>query len=69
MGTPYNNPTEFPEGSCQTIASTVLVEKQVVDDNGHVIRRCESELPVSKCEGACYSQSQPSLRYPSLYKK
>jgi hypothetical protein len=28
MGTPYNDPTEFPEGTCQTIASTVLVEKR-----------------------------------------
>lgn len=34
---------------------------EVTDENGQLVRTCEGDLAVNKCEGTCTSQLQPSV--------
>ncbi|XP_042891377.1 partner of bursicon-like [Penaeus japonicus] len=59
-----------PYGSeCETLPSTIHVAKEEFDDSGRLVRTCEEDLAVNKCEGACVSKVQPSVNTPSGFLK
>ncbi|KAB7497724.1 Partner of bursicon [Armadillidium nasatum] len=39
------------------------------DNGGRLIKKCEEDLAVNKCEGACVSKVQPSVNTPSGFLK
>ncbi|XP_076047532.1 bursicon subunit partner of burs [Oratosquilla oratoria] len=53
---------------CETLASTIHVTKEHFDEVGRMIR-CEDDLAVNKCEGACSSRVQPSVNTASGFLK
>ncbi|XP_063592472.1 partner of bursicon-like [Penaeus indicus] len=54
---------------CETLPSTIHVAKEEFDDAGRLVRTCEEDLAVNKCEGACVSKVQPSVNTPSGFLK
>ncbi|XP_068202913.1 LOW QUALITY PROTEIN: partner of bursicon [Palaemon carinicauda] len=54
---------------CETLPSTVHVSKEEYDEAGRLLRTCEEDLAVNKCEGACLSKVQPSVNTPSGFLK
>ena len=48
-------------GSCETLPSKIKVTKEEHDHLGNVIRVCEGNIIVNKCEGTCLSQLKPSV--------
>lgn len=55
--------------SCETLPSTIQVTKEEYDDLGNVVRSCEGTIGVTKCEGTCTSQIQPSVVTPTGFLK
>ncbi|XP_064086037.1 uncharacterized protein LOC135201081 [Macrobrachium nipponense] len=61
------NPCAHAKGyraECETLPSTVHVSKEEYDEAGRLLRTCEEDLAVNKCEGACLSKVQPSVNTP-----
>ncbi|XP_069179667.1 partner of bursicon [Procambarus clarkii] len=54
---------------CETLPSTIHVAKEEFDEAGRVVRTCEEDLAVNKCEGECISKVQPSVNTPSGFLK
>ncbi|XP_050702834.1 partner of bursicon-like [Eriocheir sinensis] len=54
---------------CETLPSTIHVAKEEYDESGRVLRVCEEDVAVNKCEGACVSKVQPSVNTPSGFLK
>lgn len=54
---------------CNTLPSSVHVTKDEWDDAGSLIRTCEGEVIVSKCEGTCSSELRPSVASPTGFQK
>ncbi|KAA0187652.1 Bursicon beta precursor protein [Hyalella azteca] len=54
---------------CETLPSTIHVTQEERDDNGRLIRQCEEDVLVSKCEGSCQSKVQPSVNTLSGFYK
>nr|AYP74772.1 bursicon-beta [Eriocheir sinensis] len=54
---------------CETLPSTIHISKEEYDDAGRLIRNCEEDLAVNKCEGSCLSKVQPSVNTPSGFLK
>lgn len=48
-------------GTCETLPSSIHVTKEEMDGDGNVVRVCEGDITVSKCEGTCSSQLKPSV--------
>ncbi|KAG8182263.1 hypothetical protein JTE90_004719 [Oedothorax gibbosus] len=57
------------EAVCETLPSTIQVAKEEYDDLGNVVRSCEGTIGVTKCEGTCNSQIQPSVVTPTGFLK
>ena len=47
----------------------VDVTTEVLDEHGRVIKKCEEDIAVNKCEGNCVSKVQPSVNTPSGFLK
>ena len=47
--------------SCETLQSEVHITKDEYDEIGRLRRTCSGDIPVTKCEGFCSSQVQPSV--------
>ena len=60
---------ELGSGSCTTLPATIHVTKDELDEAGNVVRVCEGDLQVSKCEGTCASQLKPSVGSPTGFTK
>nr|ABX55996.1 bursicon beta [Carcinus maenas] len=54
---------------CETLPSTIHISKEEYDDTGRLVRVCEEDVAVNKCEGACVSKVQPSVNTPSGFLK
>ncbi|KAK7068415.1 hypothetical protein SK128_004036, partial [Halocaridina rubra] len=54
---------------CETLPSTIHITKEEYDEAGRLVRNCEEDLAVNKCEGACLSKVQPSVNTPSGFLK
>ena len=52
-------------GHCTSHTSTIHVTKEELDEAGNIVRTCEGDESVWKCEGTCSSQSRPSVASPS----
>lgn len=52
---------EIDDESCETLQSEVHITKEENDEIGHLRRTCSSDVTVTKCEGFCNSQVQPSV--------
>ncbi|XP_008547494.1 partner of bursicon [Microplitis demolitor] len=46
---------------CETLMSEVHITKDEYDNSGGLIRTCSDDVSVTKCEGYCNSQIQPSV--------
>ncbi|KAI1292876.1 Partner of bursicon [Halotydeus destructor] len=60
---------EISTGSCTTLPTTIHVTKDELDDSGNVVRMCEGDISVTKCEGTCSSQLKPSVGSPTGFHK
>ncbi|XP_044597826.1 otogelin-like protein, partial [Cotesia glomerata] len=49
------------EEDCETLFSEVHLTKDEYDNDGGLIRTCSDDVSVTKCEGYCNSQVQPSV--------
>ncbi|CAL7944664.1 unnamed protein product [Xylocopa violacea] len=47
--------------SCETLQSEVHITKDEYDEIGRLKRTCSGDVSVTKCEGFCNSQVQPSV--------
>lgn len=47
--------------SCETLQTEMRITKDEYDEIGRLRRTCSSEISVTKCEGFCNSQVQPSV--------
>ncbi|UYV69120.1 Bursb [Cordylochernes scorpioides] len=57
------------ESTCATLPAEIHVTKEEIDDSGVLARTCQGDLRVTKCEGTCPSQAQPSVASPSGFLK
>ncbi|XP_071572717.1 partner of bursicon isoform X2 [Temnothorax nylanderi] len=53
--------TEVDDESCETLQSEVRITKDEYDEIGRLRRTCSGDISVTKCEGFCNSQVQPSV--------
>lgn len=60
---------ELEAGSCDTQPATIHVTKEELDETGAVVRICEGDIQVNKCEGTCTSQLKPSVASHSGFHK
>lgn len=56
-------------GSCKTLPSLLHVTKDEQDQNGQLVRTCQGNVEVTKCEGYCSSQLYPSVTHPTGFMK
>jgi len=47
--------------NCETLQSEVHITKDEYDEIGRLRRVCSGDISVTKCEGFCNSQVQPSV--------
>ncbi|XP_020708533.2 mucin-5B [Athalia rosae] len=47
--------------NCETLQTEIHVTKEEYDDQGSLRRTCGGDITVTKCEGFCNSQVQPSV--------
>lgn len=47
--------------SCETLESEIHITKDEYDEIGRLRRTCSGDISVTKCEGFCNSQVQPSV--------
>jgi len=52
---------EIDDESCETLQSEVHITKEENDEIGRLKRTCSGDVAVTKCEGFCNSQVQPSV--------
>lgn len=52
---------EIDDESCETLQSEVHITKEENDELGRLRRTCSGDVAVTKCEGFCNSQVQPSV--------
>lgn len=53
--------TKVADESCETLESEVRITKDEYDEIGRLRRTCSGDISVTKCEGFCNSQVQPSV--------
>lgn len=52
---------KIDDESCETLQSEVRITKDEYDEIGRLRRTCSGDVSVTKCEGFCNSQVQPSV--------
>ncbi|XP_075213750.1 uncharacterized protein LOC142319958 [Lycorma delicatula] len=57
------------EEVCETLPSEIHITKEEFDELGRLQRTCNGDIQVTKCEGACNSQVQPSVITPTGFLK
>lgn len=55
--------------SCETLQSEVHITKDEYDEMGRLKRTCSGDVSVTKCEGFCSSQVQPSVASTTGFSK
>ncbi|XP_076327986.1 partner of bursicon-like [Tachypleus tridentatus] len=64
-----NSMSTMDRTTCTTHRSEIHISKEEQDEVGNVVRMCEGTVTVTKCEGTCVSQIQPSVKTPSGFFK
>ena len=57
------------ENSCETVSSTIHLVKEEYSQGKELVRSCEDEVGLSKCEGYCVSTTTPSAMERSGFSK
>lgn len=57
------------EQTCRSVQTKIHINREENDDFGNPLRSCEGSVEVTKCEGTCNSQVQPSLSAPHGFHK
>lgn len=57
------------EQTCRSLQTKIHINREENDDFGNPLRTCEGSVEVTKCEGTCNSQVQPSLSAPHGFHK
>lgn len=55
--------------TCRSVQTKIHISREENDDFGNPLRSCEGSVEVTKCEGTCNSQVQPSLSAPHGFHK
>ncbi|XP_065300944.1 partner of bursicon isoform X1 [Dermacentor albipictus] len=55
--------------SCRLQETSIRITRDHSDDQGSPVRTCEGTVLVSRCEGTCVSQVQPSISLPHGFLK
>ncbi|KAH9371746.1 hypothetical protein HPB48_021037 [Haemaphysalis longicornis] len=55
--------------TCRLQATSIRITRDHSDDQGSPVRTCEGTVLVSRCEGTCVSQVQPSITLPHGFLK
>jgi lysine-specific histone demethylase 1 len=55
------NAEVLDDENCETLQSEVHITKDEYDEIGRLRRVCSGDISVTKCEGFCNSQVQPSV--------
>ncbi|KAL1482354.1 hypothetical protein MTO96_014781 [Rhipicephalus appendiculatus] len=55
--------------SCRLQETSIRITRDHSDDQGSPVRTCEGTVLVSRCEGTCVSQVQPSITLPHGFLK
>ena len=48
------------ESTCETLSSKLHITKEEYSKGKELLRSCEDDVPLNKCEGYCVSTTQPS---------
>lgn len=64
-----NTKSDIDRGNCATYPLTIHVSKEEFDLAGNLIRTCEDNITITKCEGTCISSLQPSVVNPTGFLK
>ena len=62
------SPADY-ENSCETVSSTIHLVKEEYSKGKELVRSCEDEVGLSKCEGYCVSTTAPSAMERSGFNK
>ncbi|CAB4062528.1 Partner of bursicon [Lepeophtheirus salmonis] len=57
------------ESACETLPSDIHIVKEEFDQISNLVRTCEANVAVNKCEGACVSSIKPSALSKSGFTK
>ncbi|XP_023288198.1 partner of bursicon [Orussus abietinus] len=57
----YTISQTLSDENCETLQSEIHITKDEYDETGILRRTCSGDLAVTKCEGFCNSQVQPSV--------
>lgn len=60
--------TEY-QNSCETLSSSLHLVKEEYSKGKELVRSCEDEVRMSKCEGSCVSTTRPSAMERSGFSK
>lgn len=60
---------KIDDESCETLQSEVRITKDEYDEIGRLKRTCSGDIAVTKCEGFCNSQVQPSVTTTTGFSK
>ncbi|XP_053213646.1 partner of bursicon-like [Panonychus citri] len=62
-------PIDINHENCAILPGSIHVIKEELDVAGNLIRSCEGDFLINKCEGTCVSSLQPSVVHPSGFLK
>merc|ERR1711913_79603 len=57
------------ESSCETLPSKIHITKEEYGSTKELVRTCEEDVELAKCEGSCVSSTQPSAMERSGFLK
>ena len=55
--------------TCQLSSTSIHIIKEEYDMAGNVVRNCEGDIVINKCEGTCTSSLEPSVTSPTGFLK
>ena len=50
------------ESTCETLSSKIHITKEDYSKDKELMRTCEEDVEINKCEGSCVSTTMPSAR-------
>merc|ERR1712007_85253 len=57
------------ENNCETLPSKIHITKEEYGPTKELVRTCEEDVELAKCEGSCVSSTQPSAMERSGFLK
>lgn len=69
LGALKSSASEAGANSCRLQSTSIRITRDRNDELGNLVRTCEGTVLVSRCEGTCISQVQPSITLPHGFLK